>query len=373
MFYLINKLYYYYLHFAPLFLYIIFILSLCGFNYFLFCLKLNNKYKIHHFDLNSLFIFCYILYYVIILFILRSLTINKSLNLLDLYIYVQNTLSKNIFNSIFLILIAITLFLSLKKINSFLKKELRKRFIFSYHHKTYQNFIKQKKDCEEKNISFTKFDDSFFTKLVDNFAQNYSHKTFVKKVLYDLSCILSLFQYKMNPYIIHNKKVMFFVKIIPYVLFIVFFFYFCYYNNFIITKIFYYMPILYIYNLWYNISYFVLDINKMLLKIIYERYYEEDFVLYINTDDNEDNVFNNYLARHLINPTKDYYYDNPNKYIEVTEEIINWCLTFQNNRRFHKSEQLSSDEKYVYINEHTGNSVIFTKKEIMTIKNSKDD
>lgn len=273
MFYLINKLYYYSLYNTILFLYIMSIINLCGLNYFLFKITLNIKYKIHHFDLNSLFIFCYILYYVIILFLLRTFMRNKELNLIDLFISFQNILSKNIFNGIILILLAITLLLSLKKTNSFLKKELRKRFIFSYHHKTYQNFIKQKKECSEKNISFTTFNDSFFTKLIDNFGQNYSHKTFIRKILYDFSCILSLFNYEMNPYIMHNKKLMLFIRILPYALLIILLSYDCYYNNFVITKIFYYMPILYIYNLWYNVSYFILDLNHMLLKIIYERFY----------------------------------------------------------------------------------------------------
>jgi hypothetical protein len=79
----------------------------------------------------------------------------------------------------------------------------------------------------------------------------------------------------------------YFLCILPISLLIMLFTYDLYY---IITKIYYYLPLYLLYTVWYNVSLFICNTDKVLNLIICERYYQESDVLYIGTESKEDSV-----------------------------------------------------------------------------------
>ena len=73
------------------------------------------------------------------------------------------------------------------------------------------------------------------------------------------------------------------------------FLYDLYYNDFVIQFTFYYLPFYFIYSLWKNTSQFLSETDVEFNFIIYERYYEEDNVLYVNTIDEEEEILLGYI------------------------------------------------------------------------------
>ena len=146
-----------------------------------------------------------------------------------------------------------------------------------------------------------------------------------------------------------------------------------YINFFNITKIFYYLPFFVIYNLWYNSSCFLLKTNSSLNRIIYERYYEENNVLYINTTDEEDEVFNSYLKQKLICPAQKYYIGFPeDKFIDEYQNINHWCNLFMRDKRFIRIKNSENVLGHRYVNKNNF-YYTFSEEELYNIKNNHED
>lgn len=152
------------------------------------------------------------------------------------------------------------------------------------------------------------------------------------------------------------------------------FLYNCYFNNFIITKIFYYLPFYIIYNIWYNITEFLTYTDGTLNRIIYKRYYEEDNVLYLESTEEENKHIENYLKRKLICPSEHYKYTE--KYPETYLAFTNWNHLYMHQRRFVRDQNPKYKNRYVYVNEDIGflgKTLEIEEQDFLTMKNSKED
>lgn len=65
-------------------------------------------------------------------------------------------------------------------------------------------------------------------------------------------------------------------------LLLVLFVYDCYFNNFVIEKVFYYLPIYFLFLMWYTVSFFLYNTSHELDSILFEMYYCEPLVIYVN-------------------------------------------------------------------------------------------
>ena len=80
-------------------------------------------------------------------------------------------------------------------------------------------------------------------------------------------------------------------------LFLLLFTYDCYYHNWIISKVFYYLPFYMLYNLWYKSSQFICSQNARYNRIIYERYYCRDVIIYYALTDEEETILEDYIRK----------------------------------------------------------------------------
>lgn len=109
-------------------------------------------------------------------------------------------------------------------------------------------------------------------------------------------------------------------------------------------------------------------------RIIYERYYEEDNIVYIGTEDVEDNILNDYLKQGLRDPSRKHYLDKDEDiYFQINQTLFEWCQIFMNQRRYIRSLRPEDINKYLYINENKGEAYLFSQERIMEFKNSKED
>jgi hypothetical protein len=103
------------------------------------------------------------------------------------------------------------------------------------------------------------------------------------------------------------------IKKIPLSFLIILFLYDCYFNSYVITKIFYYLPFYLVYTIWYNLTMFLCNNDAILDRIIYERYYEENNVVYVATTIEQDE----YILKYIRGNFKAFWIDF--KYVSFTE------------------------------------------------------
>jgi hypothetical protein len=249
--------------------------------------KVSIDYKIYKPILNYLAITLYISYYIIALLIIRFYMWNKSI---DLNVFINKIKELHSVNGILILLFIFsiwTFFIAcLITLRKTLIKEIIKYHIYIYSHYDYtsiyrklirNHYFRSLKTCEQKLLiyswKFTKF-------------------------------LINLFNYKYKDVLINklgksNSKLesFFVLRIIPILLLIILFLYDCYFNNWIITKMFYYLPFYLLYNLWYQTNSF-LDGNHIIFdRVIYERYYKTKDILYVNTTDEEEEFLETYIKK----------------------------------------------------------------------------
>lgn len=337
--------------------------------------KISVKYKIHNFFINFLLILLYLGYYIIFLLVLRILFWGKTI---DIKPYIEKILFfwqfSHLLFLLFLLIIAL-LYLILFKTRLLLMKEIRKRHLYQFY-----------------NLKI-----SYYKLLVIKFSSKMSYQNY----LFHLSKIIN----KKPENLRFNRLFHLIIRYTPLVILFSILIYDFLVNNFLISKVFYFLPFYIIYMIWYNTTEFLYYTNHELNEIIHERYYLEEKMLYINTTPQEDKLFEIYLASNLI---PSWYFVRYNEYLYNIQinTFQNWLVEFIQQRKFlykgiennlyiyqnlnYKNpsilSQISSNEedeegeeglndlfREMRIRMNTGAKVSFTKEELDQSKNNKDD
>jgi|ERR1700729_479255 len=320
----------------PLYFYLsIIIVILC------FCLLLilnykykNNNYKIYNFKLNAIIIYFYLSLFFCSFFWIRY---NHWGFFLDLMFIYQNffVILQKIPPLYFLILVLclINAFLLLRLAKQLLLRELFKRHFYLYFKLFY----------EDLNADIIKYHP--YVNFIQKISQNYSYTNIIDDYVW-YSFIFPYYtvykEAKQFPAWV-EKLLMFFFSNNYQLLLIFVIIYDCVCNNWVLHWIFYYLPFYFIIHLFKKTTNFLANNNQGLDSIIYERYYEEENVIYVNTTDEEDTFIIRYIENNfqcLSHEVKTW---------EEKELLLNFPSIFKYNRRFVKV----IDRPFIFRNEHT--------------------
>jgi hypothetical protein len=311
-------------------------------------LDVGTKHKIHNFTLNWVFITIYIFYYIVIILYLRYITWGYQVDL-NVYFYkFKEYFIANNLAFILLLLIGVVIFLFLVKLRVFLLKELRKRHLYQIHHQLFESIKIYIINCQKHGKKYRPglHYKPIYNRIIYKLQHFYAyHRVFIRiaSLIFGDNYIDVFSRYSFIKTLIKNSHKLLLILILAYD---------CYFNNFIISKVFYYLPFYILYNVWYNITEFLLQTNSALNRIIYERYYEEDQVLYLRTTKEEEQILENYLRRGLICPSYDYEYTY--KFLETNKKLFTWSQDFMLLRRYLRLESPEYQYRYVYENENIG-------------------
>jgi hypothetical protein len=322
--------------------------------------------------LNWVYLIIYICYYILLMFYLRYITWNT---IVDVKRYMNKY--KNFFFErplIFIIslLLVLLLFCLLVKVRAFLLKEIRKRYIYQEFSGLYKSMKESILKCKQagqkyKDIIYNK---PYFNRLTDDLKYLYSYRRFLLKVFSGFALICKFMNASITRNLITDKLINVFLKYLPLILLFMLFMYDCFFNNWVISKVFYYLPFYIIYKLWYNITQFFVDMDDVLNRIIYERYYEEDNVLYIGTTFEEDEIIKKYLARGLISPVAEFNFSP--EWESVYESIWQWNHLFMAQRRYVRNLH-NPEYKNKYVFENFEETIVIREEIFLAFKNSKED
>jgi hypothetical protein len=276
------------------------------------------KYKITYFFLNWFFVSVYFSFFIGLLFLLRLKRLS-SLDLKPIKVKIIETYSSLGFIDFFLLSIAyIIIFLIfmmfLGQIRTFFINQLLKRHLYI---KNTEGYFKQ----EPKNSSFRNPYDRF----VFIFSTWYSYLTFTNYTfsylafgpLYKLFAWLNYWPEPVfrKALVSLTKKVQIFIRIAPILIMPMFITYDIYFNNWVITKVFYYLIPYMFYNLWKRYSDFLYNYDNILEGMVYDMYYKSDKVLYVNLPDEWEQLVYDFVDNGLQNKDEDI--DTSTLYIEV--------------------------------------------------------
>ncbi len=368
--------------FGGLMPYNVLLLSIILFLYFIskrsIKFDIGIRHKIHNFYLNYFFLYIYVLYYMALTIYLRYITWNQSVDLKPFWIKMKAQIYLNPLTSIIFALLIVILFIWLSKLRLYLLKEVRKRHIFQYNYYQYYYYKKyltetvKIKEPINLNLAYT----PIYNRICNDLKLTYSYYHFILYIIIFIEKILSkkAFTDKDTNLKLIPKWILFGFKIMPLIILLLLFCYDCFWQNFTITLVFYYLPFYFVYAIWYNITVFLRDTSSEMNRIIYERYYEEDNVLYYGLTEEEDKVFDTYLKNGLKCLSS--YFKWTNKYLEHLETIIEWEQIVINQRRYCRDTREEFKNRFVYCNENIGilgHCFEYTKEQFEDLKNSKVD
>lgn len=346
--------------------------------------NIGIRHKIHNFYLNWFWITLYLLYYIFFILFLRYHTWGQTFDLKNFCDNCKNLWNQSTLVFIICVLLLLLVFLFMLKFRLFLLKEIRKRYI-------YQTFIDLYKSIKEYILKCRRTGEKYrhglhhkplYNRIITKIKDYYSYENLITWVSYYYNLFMlryvdktftELSKYTLPKYTL-SPKVMSLTAKIPLILLLSIFAYDCYFNNFLISKVFYYLPFYILYNFWFNITEFLTYTNNELNRIIYERYYEEDNVLYPESTKEENSIIENYLKNGLKCPSAHFKYTE--KYIETLSTFSGWIQLYIYQRRFVRSERPEYKDRYVYVNPDIGNlgkTLEFSKEDFLTMKNSKED
>ena len=274
------------------------------------------KYQIKHFYINWIIIGIYISFFIIFLFylrIIRSLGLDLKPILNQIHnIYVGNSLLNNIYIVIIVIILIGILLRLLKYIIKLFLMQLYKRHIFLLHAVTFYNFKLKTNRILYNGISFY-----FFSNLSNLYLKNYIFGKIVRNnVLYSMGRLLKFPTITLNSYLIKlGNFILFLLKIVPTFIIVLLVVYDIWYNNLIITKVFYYLIFYSIYNIWKRYSDFLENYDDTLGEILFNLYYREDTVMYVNMPDEWEDLLYEFIDKGLQNYNTDI--DTLAMYLEV--------------------------------------------------------
>lgn len=277
--------------------------------------------QIKYFSLNILFILIYISIFIILILNLRYAKIGETYDLLKTYAYVlDHWNASSFFIKVLLILTLLNLILLLIKIKKFLEIQYCKRYLYQYY-KIRESEIdtgKKAKILIIIKILRNKMSYSNLIFKIEHLILNLLNTNFLKN-------INEIYLLKML------KLLMFFFRNLPIIILIGFFIYDCIFNSFKIQLILFYLPFFFTFQLWKNITNFLKKTDDTYNSIIYEMYYKQDDVKYLNISLEEENILQKYITSNLHGLQHDIKLDAWENYYK---QIINFPFDFIKFRRF---------------------------------------
>jgi hypothetical protein len=224
--------------------------------------------------------------------------------------------NSSLLNFIYIIVIVTTIILIILRVIKYILKtfliELAKRHLYLLRETTRYN-IKLKNNW----LLYNRLTFCFFIKFSYLHLKNYIFgKIVMNKLLYYIGKVLNFPDILINKIRISlGKFLLILLKIIPTLLLVILFMYDLWYNNLIITKVFYYLIFYSIFNIWKRYSDFLENYDRMLGEILFDLYYRDDTIMYVNLPDEWENLLHEFVNNGLQNYNKDL--DTVAMYLEI--------------------------------------------------------
>lgn len=235
-------------------------------------------------------------------------------------------MKKKIVFIVIIFLSSLIIFFLLKHIKNYFIREVFKKHIFLYFNKKYENILQHVE--KNKNIYTEVVIYDFYVKLIDKIS-GYSYDMIIRHFIFDNFIYPYSILYEIDNHPawmgLPLKKTL---LLMHHIILLFIILCECYFNKWTLHIVFYYLPFYIIIQMYKKITYFLEKTNNELNRIIYERYYEEKNVLYVNTIEEEEQFILNYMKNNF----KCLSY-------EVTEweeksMLLNYPTIFINARRF---------------------------------------
>lgn len=338
---------------------IITILILCLLLFFLLKYKNNNNnYKIINFTWNNCIIFSYFFFFFVIILYLRYKRWGLTLNLFDIYQKILVFIIKtNIFYNIIIVLICCILITAILQLKRILLKELLKKHLYFYFKTKYKDFFKHLEN--NKSLLLDVISHHPYIVFIDKISGYWSYISIIHRfILYNIILPYSILnETDIYPKWMNKPLNFLFTNSHKIVLFIIFT-YECYFNNCTLHIIFYYLPFYFFIEIYKHTTDFLRRTNDGINRIIYERYYEENNVLYVNTTKEEEEFILNYMK---------------NNFICLSHEVDEWDkknLLLNHPTIFIKMRRFCNDKKHINIFQNYYTQEEFDIKDIL-IKDDK--
>jgi hypothetical protein len=278
------------------------------------------KYKITYFTLNWFFVIVYFSFFIAFLFLLRlkrlsSFDMNPiRAKIIETFHSLRFIDSFLLFIVYFIIFLIVLLLLGL--IRNFFINQLIKRHLYI---RNTRGYLKH----EHKNSAFYNPYDRF----VFSFFNHYSYLTFTN---YIFSLVVFGPLYKLMAWLNYwpepvfrkalgwlTKKIQLCIRITPILIIPVLISYDIYFNNWVLTKVFYYLIPYMLYSLWKRYSDFLYYYDVILEGMVYDMYYKSDTVLYVNLPDEWEQLVYDFVDNGLQNKNED---------IDTSELYLKICM-----------------------------------------------
>lgn len=229
-------------------------------------------------------------------------------------------------------------------------------FHYLYYYFYYFSHVDSTKDFREKNPGklLTRKDYGLYVRICNNLKDSYNYDRYVDKIV--LRAFLTFYCNLLNTdYYPRQLKTYstFILKHLFKIIFIILIIVDCRYNNYNIHLIFYYLPFYFLFHLGVSCSTFLTKTDSFLNYIIYQRYYEEKNIKYINTSPEEDDYIFRYIERHCICFTHDIKGKDFDAVWAKKEIIYNFPQIFIYNRQY-----VRVDNTNIFRNYSTGDEIL---------------
>jgi|ERR1700678_595 len=260
------------------------------------------KYKISNFYLNWIYILTYVSIFLGLFIYFRVLRTNYFFDLksLSTFLYKVITLyNLDAINTIYLsfvfLLFILIMLLSIIKVHIFFINEILKRNLYWY----IGSFNYTKK---HPGMKWYKNYYLFRNRFCDDYSARGISLKFRSVIIIDFGSMLYFYVSKLNikeqvfqqTLITICNIIEYLIPVVIHITLIILLFYDCIYNNWIISKIFYYLPFYIIYSLWRRISNFCRFSDLSFDILYYDLYYNQDLVEYSNFSDEEEELIYSY-------------------------------------------------------------------------------
>lgn len=266
----------------------------------------------------------------------------------------NNIINNHIFLTIIIILLFLNLFLIFIHVKHFFIKQLMKRHLYVYFKLMYKTLLINIKD--NKNLMSTVIIHHLYVRFINNLQGYWSYKALINRFIFYTFIRLYCFIKNTDRYPTWmGNSLINIISNIPRSLSIIIIIYEYKTNNGILHYIFYYLPFYFIIELYKSLSNFLRNMDQELNRIIYERYYEEDNVIYANTTDKEDEYILLYIKRGFRSFVHDVKTENK-EFDTIWNEksvLLDFPIIFIQQRRFIKSKE----DPNIFENNYTGENI----------------
>ena len=233
-----------------------------------------------------------------------------------------------------------------------LSKILHKEVLKYHFYNTNKHFLNNIFIYLPQPANYGYYSESYLRKVL-KFSTKYTFDEITDKCITFLNKLLFG---KISP---HISKIILYVQIYIYfsatIILILLFISDCYFNNWVLNNVLLYLPFYMIFKKWYNISKTIKLSHADYDKIIFERYYAEPYILYVNLTQKEEDELNTYINAGFE------YLGTDISYLFSSHPIIK-------KRRFYlTSDEQIAGEYILWYNPTTQDA--FRKKDLKTVKN----